>query len=98
MAITSAVGDFVHSIYELFASFFGAIYNVISGIIVMILSFFRGIVDLFADVFGGVFEVLGGVGKFVLGMYPIFLLAAWHPSFLFPSGLPSLMHLSLIHI
>ena len=76
MAITSAIGDFVHSIYELFASFFGAIYNVISGILVMILNFFRGIVDLFADVFGGVFEVLGGVGKFLLGMYSLSLLAA----------------------
>lgn len=67
MAITSAVSDLVASVYELFASFIGAIYTIVHSFLAGIANLFAGVFHLFADVFQGVFDLVGGVGKFVAG-------------------------------
>ncbi|KAK2067219.1 hypothetical protein P8C59_000978 [Phyllachora maydis] len=67
MAVTSAVGDLVASIYELFASFVGAIVSLVQGLFNMIAGFVGGLVHLVRDVFAGVFRAVGGLGNFVFG-------------------------------
>ncbi|KAH8898098.1 hypothetical protein GQ53DRAFT_678071 [Thozetella sp. PMI_491] len=67
MAITTAIGDLFHSVYEMFLTIFGTIYNLISSFFLAIIHFFQDFVNLITSVLGGVIEVAGGVGKFVLG-------------------------------
>lgn len=67
MAITSAVSDLVASVYELFASFLGAIYTIVHSFLAGIANLFAGVFHMFADVFQGVFDLVGGVGKFIAG-------------------------------
>lgn len=74
MAVTSAVGDLVASIYELFASFVGAIVSLVQGLFNMIAGFVGGLVHLVRDVFAGVFRAVGGLGNFVFGGFSFFIL------------------------
>ncbi|KAM5346344.1 hypothetical protein ACJ41O_009349 [Fusarium nematophilum] len=76
MAITSAINDFLRSIYELLASVFSTIYAVIHSVLVAILGFARGLFNLIADVASGLVDVAGGVGKFVAGNAAILAVGA----------------------
>lgn len=68
-SIFTAIGDFVHGIYQLFLSLFQTVYHVFETIITMILNFFTGILTLIGDTFQGVFGVVGGVGNFVISKF-----------------------------
>lgn len=68
MAITTAINDFLSSIYELLSSIFGTVYAVIHSVIATLLGFVRGLFNLIGDVTSGLVDVAGGVGKFVAGM------------------------------
>lgn len=76
MAVTSALGDFVASIYELLASIIGTIFKIFSTFINAIVGFFTSILTLILDVFGGLVEAAGGVGKFVISNIAIFAVIA----------------------
>ncbi|KAK3940191.1 hypothetical protein QBC46DRAFT_341751 [Diplogelasinospora grovesii] len=67
MAVTSAVNDLIASVYELLASLFSGVYNIVHSIITAVLGLFTGFFTLMADVFSGVVDVVGGLGKFVAG-------------------------------
>ncbi|KAH7157424.1 hypothetical protein B0J13DRAFT_617521 [Dactylonectria estremocensis] len=67
MAITTAISDFVNSIYELFISIISTIYTVVNSALSAILGFITGIFTLLGDVTKGMVDVAGGVGKFVAG-------------------------------
>jgi hypothetical protein len=66
-SFTSAISDFVKSIFELFASFFQTLFQLIETIFRTIFNFFASVLQLGADSFKGVFDVLGGVANFLLG-------------------------------
>lgn len=70
MAITSAVSDLVKSFYEILASIFGAAYNVVHGVISVILGFFTGIFNLFAGIIKETLHATGSTGKFVIRKFP----------------------------
>ncbi|KAF4449057.1 hypothetical protein F53441_7601 [Fusarium austroafricanum] len=65
MAVTSAISNFLSSIYELLASVFNTIYAVIHSTLTAILGFVQGLFNLIGDVVSGLVDVTGGVGKFV---------------------------------
>ncbi|KAH7175438.1 hypothetical protein EDB81DRAFT_4121 [Dactylonectria macrodidyma] len=67
MAITSAISDFIKSIYELLISIISTAYAVVSSAVNAILGFITGIFTLVGDVVKGMVDVAGGVGKFVAG-------------------------------
>jgi hypothetical protein len=66
MSIGTAIGDLIHSIYELFSSILGGIYNAFHAIFAAIFGLFNGLFVLIGDVFKGAFDVVGGVGKFLI--------------------------------
>ena len=67
MAVTSAVSDFVASIYELFASLLGAIYAVAHSLVMGVVHLFTGFAAFIGDMFSGVFDMVGGIAKFIGG-------------------------------
>lgn len=67
MAVTSAISDFVASIFELFKSVFTTAYNIVHSIFTAAFNFVSGIFNLVTDLLSGVFDVAGGIGKFVAG-------------------------------
>jgi len=67
MTITTAFNDLIHSVYELFASFFGAIYSIVSSIVLAVGNLFRDFFNLVSSVFGGLVDLVGGIGKFIFG-------------------------------
>lgn len=78
MALTSAVSDFIKSIYELFASVFGTAYSLAHSLFMAIFNFVGGLLTLAGDIASGVLDIAGGVSKFVLGMSPILSLSLTH--------------------
>ena len=66
MSITTAIGDLLHSFYELFLTIFGTFYNIITGFLMAIVHFFTGILQMVGDILGGFADVAGGIGKFAL--------------------------------
>ena len=72
MAVTSAISDFVSSIYELFASFFSTLFHLVSTIFNAVIGFFTGIFNLIVGTVGSVLEVVGETGKFLLGQSSVF--------------------------
>jgi phage-related protein len=66
MAITSAIGDLFASFYELIASVFNGIYNIIHTAISIVVGFFTGIFNLIAGVIKETLHATGSTGKFVL--------------------------------
>lgn len=77
MAITTAISDFIKSIYELLASILSTAYAVVSSTVSAILNFFAGLFDLLGNIVSGMVDVAGGVGKFVAGTFlaPLFPLS-----------------------
>jgi hypothetical protein len=73
MAISSAINDFVSSIYELFASVLSGIYNIFHTVFAAVFGLFSGVINLFADVFKGAIDVVGGLGTFLASklLWPI---------------------------
>ncbi|KAK5995291.1 hypothetical protein PT974_03692 [Cladobotryum mycophilum] len=67
MAVTTAISDFFHSIYEVIASLLGAVYSLLNNTINAIVNFLTGILTLVREVFGGLIDIAGGVGKFLAG-------------------------------
>lgn len=67
MAITSAISDFVASIFELFSSVFNTAYALVHSIVTAAVNFVSGIFTLVADMLSGVVDIAGGIGKFVFG-------------------------------
>ncbi|KAK7424673.1 hypothetical protein QQX98_000249 [Neonectria punicea] len=67
MAITTAISDFVNSIYELFASLIGTVYAILHSTVTAVFSFITGFFNLVGDVVSGLIDVAGGLGKFVAG-------------------------------
>ncbi|KAH6981801.1 hypothetical protein BGZ61DRAFT_529888 [Ilyonectria robusta] len=67
MAITTAISDFIKSIYELLASILSTAYTVVSSTVSAVLNFFAGLFTLLGNIVSGMVDVAGGVGKFVAG-------------------------------
>ncbi|RKU47119.1 hypothetical protein DL546_004814 [Coniochaeta pulveracea] len=76
MSIGAAIGDLVHSFYELFASILGGIYNTFHAIFAAFFGLFNGLFVLIGDVFKGAFDVVGGVGKFLISNIVIVAIVA----------------------
>ncbi|KAH8901871.1 hypothetical protein BR93DRAFT_942027 [Coniochaeta sp. PMI_546] len=74
MSIGAAINDLFSSIYELFASVLGGIYNTIHAILAAIIGLFSGFINLIGDVFKGAVDVVGGLGKFLAKMLTEFVL------------------------
>jgi len=66
MALTTAISDFVKSIFELFASFFQTLFALIQTILMTVYNFVTSVLQLGADSFKGVFDIFGGVANFLL--------------------------------
>lgn len=69
MAITTAISDFIKSIYELLASILSTAYTIVSSTVSAVLNFFAGLFTLLGNIISGMVDVAGGVGKFVAGMF-----------------------------
>jgi phage-related protein len=69
MALTTAISDFVKSIFELFASFFQTLFALIQTILMTVYNFVASVLQLGADSFKGVFDIFGGVANFLLCEY-----------------------------
>jgi phage-related protein len=69
MAITSAISDFIKSIYELFESFFTTLFHLITTIVSAIVNLFTDFFNLIAGTLKGGLNVLGETGKFVFGKH-----------------------------
>lgn len=69
MALTTAISDFIKSIYELFASFFQTLFALIQTILSTVYNFFASVLQLSADSMKGVFSIFGGVANFLLCKY-----------------------------
>lgn len=69
MSIGTAIGDLIHSVYELFSSILSGIYNTFHAIFAAFFGLFNGLFVLIGDVFKGAFDVVGGVGKFLISKY-----------------------------
>ncbi|KAL6865669.1 hypothetical protein ACO1O0_001764 [Amphichorda felina] len=67
MAITSAISDFLQSLYELLSSVLGSAYSLGHSILTAVFSFVGGLLTLAGNVAGGLVDIAGGVGKFVAG-------------------------------
>jgi phage-related protein len=67
MAITSAISDFVKSIYELFESFFTTLFSLVTTIISSVVTLFSDLINLVAGTLKGGANVLGETGKFLFG-------------------------------
>lgn len=80
MAITSAVSDFISSIYELFASVLGGVYNIFHTVFAAVFGLFSGIINMFADLLKGGIDVVGGLGKFLASKFPPHLLTPNYPN------------------
>ena len=65
MTITAAINDLVSSIFELFSSVLGGIYNTVHAIFAAFIGLFSGVINLVLDVFKGAIDVAGGLGKFL---------------------------------
>ncbi|KFH45459.1 hypothetical protein ACRE_037680 [Hapsidospora chrysogenum ATCC 11550] len=76
MALTSAVSDFIKSIYELFASVFGTAYSLAHSLFMAIFNFVGGLLTLAGDIASGVLDIAGGVSKFVLGNFVLVVVGA----------------------
>ena len=67
MAVTTAVNDFVSSIYELIASFVTTFFHLIQTIFNGIIGFVTGFFNLVVGTIGSVLGVVGETGKFLIG-------------------------------
>ncbi|TID24989.1 hypothetical protein E2P81_ATG04094 [Venturia nashicola] len=66
MALTTAVSDFIKSIFELFSSFFQTLFALFQTILTTAYNFFTSVLQLGADSMKGVFDIFGGVANFLL--------------------------------
>ncbi|QDS75612.1 hypothetical protein FKW77_006574 [Venturia effusa] len=66
MALTTAISDFIKSIFELFASFFQTLFALIQTILMTVYNFFASVLQLGADSMKGVFDIFGGVANFLI--------------------------------
>lgn len=69
MALSTALEDFMKSIYELFASIVGTVYSIIYSTVSAVFAFIAGLFSLVGDVVAGMAKAAGGVGKFVTGKF-----------------------------
>jgi len=67
MAVTSAISDFVKSIYELFESFFTTLFSLVSTVVSAVVTLFTDLINLVAGTLKGGLNVLGETGKFIFG-------------------------------
>lgn len=65
--LVSAVGDLFKGVYNLLASFFITLFQIVQTFVLAIVHFFTGIVNLFVELVTGLVEVAGGIVNFVLG-------------------------------
>jgi hypothetical protein len=67
MAITTAISDFVKSIYELFESFFTTLFGLVNTVVSAVVTFFADLINLVVGTLKGSLNVLGETGKFIFG-------------------------------
>lgn len=69
MAITTAISDLVHFVYESIASVFHAIYGIIHGLISGIVGLFTGLLEVIGNAISSLGAVVGSVTSFVAGKH-----------------------------
>ncbi|KAJ6781885.1 hypothetical protein PWT90_09926 [Aphanocladium album] len=67
MAITTAISDLIHFVFETIASVFRGVYGIIHGIISSITGLFSGLLQLVGNTISSLGSVVGSITSFVTG-------------------------------
>ncbi|KAM3511438.1 hypothetical protein MY11210_004930 [Beauveria gryllotalpidicola] len=76
MAVTTAISDLLHFVYESIASFFNGIYSIIHGILCTVTGLLSGLLRVVGDTASGVGSVINSITAFVAGNIVLIIVGA----------------------